>query len=137
MEVFMKTTLCHMLGIEHPIIAALRGPDLTGLDFVVARCNAGGLGILQVQLCPSPRGRVRPQVGRGEAADHGTGMRFPLRTSVTEHVDLCEATGAFSYVPYAGAGRSGLVLLSEGRRAKSQVHLRAARALAARPPRTR
>jgi hypothetical protein len=26
--------------------------------------------------------------------------RFTLRTSVTEHVDVCAATGAFSYVPY-------------------------------------
>jgi len=26
----MKTNLCHMLGIEHPIIAAPMGPDLTG-----------------------------------------------------------------------------------------------------------
>ena len=26
--------------------------------------------------------------------------RFTLRTSVTEHVDVCTATGAFSYVPY-------------------------------------
>lgn len=26
--------------------------------------------------------------------------RFTLRTSVTEHVDVCEATGAFSYIPY-------------------------------------
>ncbi len=26
--------------------------------------------------------------------------RFTLRTSVTEHIDVCEATGEFSYVPY-------------------------------------
>jgi hypothetical protein len=26
--------------------------------------------------------------------------RFTLRTSVTEHIDVCQATGAFSYVPY-------------------------------------
>jgi hypothetical protein len=28
--VLMKTALCHLLGIEHPIIAAPMGPDLTG-----------------------------------------------------------------------------------------------------------
>jgi NAD(P)H-dependent flavin oxidoreductase YrpB (nitropropane dioxygenase family) len=43
----MKTTLCHLLGIEHPIIAAPMGPDLTGPDLVAAVSNAGGLGILQ------------------------------------------------------------------------------------------
>ena len=32
----MKTNLCHMLGIEHPIIAAPMGPDLTGPDLVAA-----------------------------------------------------------------------------------------------------
>ena len=47
----MKTNLCHMLGIEHPIIAAPMGPDLTGPDLVAAVSNAGGLGILQAQLC--------------------------------------------------------------------------------------
>ena len=50
----MKTKLCHMLGIEHPIIAAPMGPDLTGPDLVAAVSNAGGLGILQAQLCPPP-----------------------------------------------------------------------------------
>ena len=28
------------------------GPDLTGLDLAAAVSNAGGLGILQAQLCP-------------------------------------------------------------------------------------
>ena len=50
----MKTNLCYMLGIEHPIIAAPMGPDLTGPDLVAAVSNAGGLGILQAQLCPPP-----------------------------------------------------------------------------------
>ena len=48
----MKTALCHLLGIEHPIIAAPMGPDLTGPELVAAVSNAGGLGILQAQLCP-------------------------------------------------------------------------------------
>ena len=43
-----------MLGIEHPIIAAPMGPDLTGPDLVAAVSNAGGLGILQAQFCPPP-----------------------------------------------------------------------------------
>jgi len=48
----MKTPLCDLLGIECPIIAAPMGPDLTGPEFVAAVSNAGGLGILQAQLCP-------------------------------------------------------------------------------------
>jgi nitronate monooxygenase len=50
----MKTKLCQMLGIEHPIIAAPMGPDLTGPDLVAAVSNAGGLGILQAQFCTPP-----------------------------------------------------------------------------------
>ena len=43
----MKTNLCHVLGIEHPIIAAPMEPDLTGPELVAALGNAGGLGVLQ------------------------------------------------------------------------------------------
>ena len=50
----MKTNLCHMLGIDYPIIAAPMGPDLTGPELVAAVSNAGGLGILQAQFCPPP-----------------------------------------------------------------------------------
>ena len=32
----MKTNLCHMLGIEYPIIAAPMGHDLTGPELVAA-----------------------------------------------------------------------------------------------------
>src|SRR5262249_45120979 len=50
----MKTALCHMLGIRYPIVAAPMGPDLTGPEMVAAVSNAGGLGILQAQLCAPP-----------------------------------------------------------------------------------
>jgi len=53
-EPVLKTPLCNLLGIEHPIIAAPMGPDLTGPEFVAAVSNAGGLGILQAQLAPPP-----------------------------------------------------------------------------------
>jgi NAD(P)H-dependent flavin oxidoreductase YrpB (nitropropane dioxygenase family) len=43
----VKTQLCQFLGIESPIIAAPKGPDLTGPKLVAAISNAGGLGILQ------------------------------------------------------------------------------------------
>jgi len=32
----MKNALCHMLGVEHPIIAAPREPDLSGPELVAA-----------------------------------------------------------------------------------------------------
>jgi NAD(P)H-dependent flavin oxidoreductase YrpB (nitropropane dioxygenase family) len=38
----MKTVLCYLLGIEHPVIAAPMGPDLTGPELVAAVSNAGG-----------------------------------------------------------------------------------------------
>jgi NAD(P)H-dependent flavin oxidoreductase YrpB (nitropropane dioxygenase family) len=60
----MKTTLCHMLGIEHPIIAAPMGPDLTGPELVAAVSNAGGLGILQAQF-PPRRSFVRKSAAFG------------------------------------------------------------------------
>lgn len=44
-----------MLGVEHPIIAAPMGPDLSGPELVAAVSNAGGLGILQAQFHPPPR----------------------------------------------------------------------------------
>ena len=50
----MKTNLCYLLGIEHPLIAAPMGPDLTGPDLVAAVSNAGGFGILQAQFCSPP-----------------------------------------------------------------------------------
>src|SRR5262252_82914 len=50
----MRTDVCDLLGIEHPIVAAPMGPDLTGPEFVAAVSNAGGLGILQAQLCLPP-----------------------------------------------------------------------------------
>ena len=50
----MRTDFCDLLGIEHPIIAAPMGTDLTGPELVAAVSNAGGLGILH-GLCSSCR----------------------------------------------------------------------------------
>ena len=36
LEVVMKTNLCHVLGIEHPILAAPMGLDRTGPKLVAA-----------------------------------------------------------------------------------------------------
>jgi NAD(P)H-dependent flavin oxidoreductase YrpB (nitropropane dioxygenase family) len=39
----MSTALCHMLGIEYPIVAAPMGPDLTGPETVATVSNASVL----------------------------------------------------------------------------------------------
>src|SRR5215468_7363173 len=87
-EVFMKTNLCHMLGIEYPIIAAPMGPDLTGPDLVAAVSNAGGLGILQAQLCPPPL--FRQEIRRARAlTDRPFGVNLILHFPVEDHVAVC------------------------------------------------
>ncbi len=52
--IIMKTALCHLLEIEHPILAVPMRPDLSGAELVAAVSNAGGLGILQAQFCSPP-----------------------------------------------------------------------------------
>ena len=84
----MKTNLCHMLGIEHPIFAAPMGPDLTGPDLVAAVSNAGGLGILQAQLCPPPL--FRQEIRRVRALmDRPFGVNLILHFPVEDHVAVC------------------------------------------------
>jgi NAD(P)H-dependent flavin oxidoreductase YrpB (nitropropane dioxygenase family) len=84
----MKTNLCHILGIEHPIIAAPMGPDLTGPDLVAAVSNAGGLGILQAQLCPPPL--FRQEIRRVRAlTDKPFGVNLILHFPAEDHVAVC------------------------------------------------
>jgi NAD(P)H-dependent flavin oxidoreductase YrpB (nitropropane dioxygenase family) len=84
----MKTALCYLLGIEYPIIAAPMGPDLTGPDFVAAVSNAGGLGILQAQLCPPPLFRQAIRRVR-ELTDRPFGVNLILHFPVNHHVTVC------------------------------------------------
>src|SRR5262249_39189733 len=80
--------LCHMLGIEHPIIAAPMGPDMTGPDLVAAVSNAGGLGILQAQLCPLPL--FRQEIRRVRAlTDRPFGVDLILHFPVEDQVAVC------------------------------------------------
>jgi NAD(P)H-dependent flavin oxidoreductase YrpB (nitropropane dioxygenase family) len=88
LEVVMKTNLCHMLGVEHPIFAAPMGPDLTGPDLVAAVSNAGGLGILQAQLCPPSF--FRQEIRRVRAlTDRPFGVNLILHFPVEGHVAVC------------------------------------------------
>jgi NAD(P)H-dependent flavin oxidoreductase YrpB (nitropropane dioxygenase family) len=104
----MKTHLCHLLGIEHPIIAAPMGPDLTGPDLVAAVSNAGGLGILQAQLCPPPL--FRQEIRRVRAlTDRPFGVNLILHFPVEDHVAVCleECVPVLSFfwgdpTPYVG-----------------------------------
>jgi NAD(P)H-dependent flavin oxidoreductase YrpB (nitropropane dioxygenase family) len=84
----MKTELCHLLGIEHPIIAAPMGPDLTGPELVAAVSNAGGLGILQAQLCPPPLFRQAIRRVR-ELTGKPFGVNLILHFPAEDHVAVC------------------------------------------------
>jgi NAD(P)H-dependent flavin oxidoreductase YrpB (nitropropane dioxygenase family) len=86
--VVVKTNLCHVLGIEHPILAAPMGPDLTGPDLVAAVSNAGGLGILQAQFCPPPV--FRQEIRRVRAlTDRPFAVNLLLHFPVEDQVDIC------------------------------------------------
>ena len=50
----MQTKVTQLLGVDHPIISAPMGPDMTGPDLVAAVSNAGAFGILQAQFAPPP-----------------------------------------------------------------------------------
>jgi nitronate monooxygenase len=84
----MKTKLCQMLGIEHPIIAAPMGPDLTGPDLVAAVSNAGGLGILQAQFRSPPV--FRREIRRVRALTAKPfGVNLLLHFPVEDRVAIC------------------------------------------------
>src|SRR5262244_674452 len=84
----LKTALCHVLGIEYPIVAAPMGPDLTGPETVAAVSNAGGLGILQAQFCAPPR--FREEIHRVRAlTDMPFGVNLLLHFPVQDHLAVC------------------------------------------------
>src|ERR1700745_3670872 len=84
----MRTDFCDLLGIEYPIIAAPMGPDLTGPELVAAVSNAGGLGILQAQLCPPPLFRQVIRRVR-ELTDKPFGVNLILHFPVEDHIAVC------------------------------------------------
>src|SRR5499433_140821 len=84
----MRTDFCDLLGIEHPIVAAPMGPDLTGPEFVAAVSNAGGLGILQAQFCPPPVFREEIRRVRALTA-RPFGVNLLLHFPVEEQVAIC------------------------------------------------
>src|SRR5262244_1992725 len=84
----MRTDFCDLLGIEHPIVAAPMGPDLTGPELVAAVSNAGGLGILQAQFCPPPV--FREEIRRVRAlTTKPFGVNLLLHFPVEDQVAVC------------------------------------------------
>src|SRR5262245_30074361 len=84
----MRTDFCDLLGIEHPIVAAPMGPDITGPELVAAVSNAGGLGILEAQFCPPPV--FSEQMLRlRELTANPFGVNLLLHFPVEEQVVVC------------------------------------------------
>src|SRR5215467_3441673 len=84
----MRTGFCDLLGIEHPIVAAPMGPDLTGPELVAAVSNAGGLGILQAQFCPPPV--FRDEIRRVRALTaRPFGVNLLLHFPVEDQIAVC------------------------------------------------
>jgi nitronate monooxygenase/enoyl-[acyl-carrier protein] reductase II len=84
----MNTALCHMLGIEHPVVTAPIGPDLTRLETVAAVSNAGGLGIVQAQFCAPPL--FGEEIHRVRAlTDKPFGVSVLLHFPAEDHAAVC------------------------------------------------
>src|SRR5262245_65000443 len=84
----MRTDFCDLVAIEHPIIAAPMGPDLTGPELVAAVSNAGGLGILQAQFCSPPAFRQEIRRVRALTA-RPFGVNLLLHFPVEDLVAVC------------------------------------------------
>jgi NAD(P)H-dependent flavin oxidoreductase YrpB (nitropropane dioxygenase family) len=94
----MRTGITRLLGIDHPIISAPMGPDMTGPDLVAAVSNAGAFGILQAQLAPPPRLREEIREIR-DLTDKPFGVNFLLHFPVEDRVAaaLEEEVAALSF----------------------------------------
>lgn len=84
----MQTKITQLLSIDHPIISAPMGPDMTGSDLVGAVANAGAFGILQAQFAPPPG--LRDEIRRTrDLTDKPFGVNFLLHFPVEEQVAAC------------------------------------------------
>lgn len=94
----MKTKITRLLGVEHPIISAPLGPDISGPELVAAVSNAGGFGILQAQLAPPPL--LREVINNTRAlTDKPFGVNLLLNFPIEEQIDVCldEQISALSF----------------------------------------
>ena len=84
----MKTGITELLGIEHPIISAPMGPDMTGPDLVAAVSDAGAFGLLQAQLAAPPIFREEIHKIR-DLTDKPFGVNLLLHFPVEEQIAVC------------------------------------------------
>jgi NAD(P)H-dependent flavin oxidoreductase YrpB (nitropropane dioxygenase family) len=88
----LRTRVCDLLGIQHPLIAAPMGPNLSDLDLVAAVSEAGGLGILQAQLCPPEMLREKLRELRRRTAKP-FGVNLILHFPCEPLLEVCLAEG--------------------------------------------
>jgi NAD(P)H-dependent flavin oxidoreductase YrpB (nitropropane dioxygenase family) len=84
----MRTRVTELLGIEHPIISAGMGPDITGPELVAAVSNARAFGLLQAQLAPPAVFREEIRRVR-DLTDKPFGVNLLLHFPVQEHLAVC------------------------------------------------
>lgn len=122
----IRTRICDLLGIDHPVIAAPMGPDLSGIDLVAAVGQAGALGILQAQLCPPDlfRERLR-ELRRRTSAPFGVNLilHFPC----DRLLDVCLDEGV-PLISFFWGDPADLVARCQGAGAKVMLQVGAAEA---------
>jgi tetratricopeptide (TPR) repeat protein len=106
---FMKTSSCDTRGIEHPILAASMGPDLTGPDLVAAVSNDGLDSCAPRQECQETlerltRGCLAP--GEESTLDAVDVARGPNPQETKELGDNPEAAGGDDMEEAAGLDKS-------------------------------
>ncbi len=84
----MRTRITELLGIEHPIISAPMGPDMTGPELVAAVSNAGAFGLLQAQLARPPVFRDEIKRTR-DLTDKPFGVNLLLCFPIEDQVAIC------------------------------------------------
>ena len=84
----MRTKATELLGIEHPIVSAPMGPDMTGPELVAAVSNAGGFGLLQAQFAPPPIFREEIRKTR-DLTNKPFGVNLLLHFPVADQVAVC------------------------------------------------
>lgn len=84
----MRTRITELLGIEHPIISAPMGPDMSGPELVAAVSNAGAFGLLQAQLAPPAVFRDEIRRTR-DLTGQPFGVNLLLCFPIEEQVAIC------------------------------------------------
>jgi nitronate monooxygenase len=85
----LKTRLCELLNIEHPLVQAPLGPDLSGVELVAAVSGAGALGLLQAQMDPPDMLRNKIRRVRELTGNKPFGVNFLLYFPCDEGLAVC------------------------------------------------